>query len=103
MLFIGILTLLGDIKLTDIKNRLYNTDTVWKYPLPIINYNQHSIAVFTAKFTPEQREKQLKILFDAEVLKVQISLAQQKRRKQKEEKLKKKKRKLHKLRKSKKG
>ena len=94
--------------------------------MPILNYNPHSMAVFTAKFTPEQRESQLKILFDPKILKMQIALVQQKEKKQKEEKERKrkekiskrkekirkhikkmeqekKKRKLHKLRKSKNG
>ena len=83
--FIGILPYLGDIKLTDIKDKLYNYATVnkWTYPLPITrNFKQNTVAVFTAKFTPEQREKQFYILFDSRIEK----LAQQKKAKQKKPK-----------------
>ena len=83
--FIGILPYLGDIKLTDIKDRLYNYATVnkWTYPLPITrNFKQNTVAVFTAKFTPDQREKQFYILFDSRIEK----LAPQKKAKQKKPK-----------------
>ena len=64
---------------------MYNYATVnkWTYPLPITrNFKQNTVAVFTAKFTPEQREKQFYILFDSRIEK----LAQQKKAKQKKPK-----------------
>ena len=54
----------------------------WTYPLPITrNFKQHTVAVFTAKFTPDQREKQLHMLFDLKALQIE-KLAQQKKTKQ---------------------
>ena len=65
------------------KDRLYNlSPNKWTYPLPITkNYKQHTVAVFTAKFTPDQREKQLHMLFDLKALQIE-KLAQQKKAKQ---------------------
>ena len=55
----------------------------WTYPLPITrNFKQNTVAVFTAKFTPDQREKQFYILFDSRIEK----LAQQKKAEQKKPK-----------------
>ena len=102
VLSLGILALLGDINLGEIGDRLYNVKTLyrWKYPLPIEKYNQHTLAVFTSKFTPAQRMKQFNALkmnifkgLENNGLNKGKSVKQQKKKKSN----------LHKSRKSKKG
>ena len=67
--FLGILAFLGDIKLWNIEGKLFNNEMTHKFPINLKKYKKNSIAVFTEKWTPEEREEQFGVLFQGQTLK----------------------------------